>query len=94
MVKRSALRHTGLPADIATSSRVQLSDKHVAVFAGTSGGFSVPLVAGGELLGMLNCEYPLAGRPASEALRKKDEAAIIPLCNQLSVALRNLRLLR
>jgi signal transduction histidine kinase len=90
LVKRAALRHTGLPADIATSARVQLTDRYMPLFTGTGGGFSVPLVASGELLGMLNCEYPL--RPAVE-LAKKDEAAIIPLCNQLSVALRNLRLL-
>ncbi len=92
LVKRAALRHTGLPADIATSARVQLTDRYVLLFSGTIAGFSVPLVASGELLGMLNCEYPLPQRPPVE-LAKKDEAAIIPLCNQLSVALRNLRLL-
>ncbi|MCS6914705.1 MAG: ATP-binding protein [Myxococcales bacterium] len=93
LIKRSALRHTGLPEDIATSARVRLVDRHVAVFEGTSGGFSVPLVASGELLGMLNCEYPLGGKPVPEGLRRRDEAAVIPLCNQVSVALRNLRLL-
>jgi signal transduction histidine kinase len=93
-VKRAALRHTGLPAAIATSARIVLTERHTAVFSGTAGGFSVPLVAGGELLGMMHCEYPGPDRPPAEGLRKKDEAAVIPLCNQLSVALRNLRLLQ
>ncbi len=95
ILKRAALRHTGLPADVATSARVQIGEGYVPIFSGTASGFSVPLVAGGEFLGLINCEYPPAAldRDKGEALRKKDEAAIIPLCNQLSVALRNLRLL-
>lgn len=92
-IKRAALRHTGLLSDIATSARVQLTDRYVPLFDNTAHGFSVPLVAGGELLGLLNCEYPLWARERAEGMRKKDEAAIIPLCNQLSVGLHNLRLL-
>jgi PAS domain S-box-containing protein len=47
----------------------------------------VPLVAAGELYGLLDVGYPL-GRDGGAA----DEALILPIANQLSVALRNERL--
>lgn len=88
-IKRAALRHTGLPEAIATSARVQLGERYLPLFSGTAHGFSVPLVAGGELGGILNCEYVSRSHPE---LLRRDEAALIPLCNQLAVALRAHRL--
>jgi signal transduction histidine kinase len=87
-LKRSALKRTRLQEGISSSGRVQLGDANVTVFAGTERGFSVPLVASGELFGVLNVEYP-HGVDLAEA----DEPFVIPLANQLSVALRNLALL-
>ena len=58
------------------------------MFSDSAGGFSVPLVASGEMFGVLNVEYP----PPYD-LSEDDEPVAIPLANQLSVALRNLNLL-
>ncbi len=91
LVKRSALRQTRLPDAITLSGRVVVSDTYEPVFphsAVRGGGFAVPLVASAELFGVLNVEYP-----ARTDLATSDEAVVIPLLNQLSVALRNLDLL-
>ncbi len=89
-LKRTALRRTRLPEEVAASGRVQIADTYRALFRGAAAGFSVPLVASGELFGMLNVEYP-PGTPPD--LASSDEPLVIPLANQLSVALRNLHLL-
>ncbi len=90
-LKRSALRRTRLPEGITASGHVQVLDAYAAVFAESESGFSVPLVASGELFGLLNVEYPIG--PAGSGLAAVDEPMVIPLANQLSVALRNLHLL-
>ena len=85
VIKRSALRQTHLPDAITLSGRVQLRDQYEPVFpqsAARGGGFSVPLVASAELFGLLNVEYPSATELAAS-----DEKIVIPLANQLSVAL-------
>ena len=87
-IKRSALRRTRLPESITESGRVRFEDRYQPVFAGATAGFSVPLVAAAELNGVLNVEYP-----AGVDLAASDEPIVIPLANQLSVALRNLHLL-
>ena len=91
MVKQSALRQTRLPDAITLSGRVVVSDVYEPVFpqsAVRGGGFAVPLVASAELFGLLNVEYP-----TRTDLAASDERVVIPLLNQLSVALRNLDLL-
>jgi signal transduction histidine kinase len=87
-VKRSALRQTRLPEGVAATGRVSLVERYEPIFADVAGGFSIPLVAAGELFGLLNVEYPR--RPE---LATVEEPLVIPLANQLSVALRNLHLL-
>ncbi len=87
-LKRSALKRTRLPDSVSQSERVRVVDGYERLFSGAAGGFSVPLVASGELFGMLNVEYP-----APNDLSQADEPVVIPLANQLSVALRNLTLL-
>jgi PAS domain S-box-containing protein len=87
-IKRSALRRTRVPEAVAASQRLRVVDGYQPLFRGTEGGFSVPLVASGEIFGMLNVEYP-AGQDVSAG----DEPLVIPLANQLSVALRNQNLL-
>src|SRR5262245_50384464 len=88
-IKRSAVKRTRLPESVVDGGRVKVADTYVPVFRGSSGGFSVPLVASGELFGLLNVEYP----PGQAGLAVTDEPYVIPLANQLSVALRNLTLL-
>jgi PAS domain S-box-containing protein len=87
-IKRSAIKRTYMPEALANSKRVRLVDGYLAIFEKSSGGFSVPLVASGELFGMLNVEYP-----PGQDLAAADEPLVIPLANQLSVALRNQNLL-
>lgn len=87
-IKRSALKRTRLDDNVTRSHRVRLVDGYERVFSDSAGGFSVPLVASGEMFGLLNVEYP---PPVS--LADDDEPVTIPLANQLSVALRNLNLL-
>jgi two-component system, NtrC family, sensor kinase len=87
-VKRSALKRTRLPETISSTGRIAVVDAYQPIFAGTKAGFSVPLVASGELFGLCNVEYA-----APNDLTAADEPALIPLANQLSVALRNSNLL-
>jgi PAS domain S-box-containing protein len=87
-LKRSALKRTRVGEPAASSRRLRVVDGYVPLFRGSRGGFSVPLVASGEVFGMLNVEYP-----ADEDLSALDEPVVIPLANQLSVALRNQNLL-
>jgi signal transduction histidine kinase len=87
-LKRSALRRTRLPEAILSTGRIRVADSYQPIFAGATSGFSVPLVASGELFGLCNVDYP-----GSNDLTDADEPAIIPLANQLSVALRNSNLL-
>ena len=87
-VKRSALRRTRLGDAVTRSPRIRIVDGYERVFSESAGGFSVPLVASGEMFGLLNVEYP-----APYDLSEDDEPVTIPLANQLSVALRNLTLL-
>jgi signal transduction histidine kinase len=86
--KRSALLHTRLPEAITASPRLKLQNQYQPVFVGAQAGFSVPLVASGEMFGLLNVEYP-----QGQDLAAADEPVVIPLANQLSVALRNQNLL-
>ncbi len=87
-IKRSALKRTRVPDSMTASHRVRVVDSYEPVFKGSQKGFSVPLVASGEIFGMLNVEYP-----AGQDLAADDEPLVIPLANQLSVALRNQNLL-
>jgi signal transduction histidine kinase len=87
-LKRSAVERTHLPESAILSPRVRVVEEYRPVFRGAARGFSVPLVASGELFGLLNLEYR-----APTDLLDADERVVIPLANQLSVALRNLNLL-
>ena len=73
---------------MSASERVQVVDGYTPIFRDAEKGFSVPLVAAGEILGLLNVEYP-----PGQDLAEDDEPLVIPLANQLSVALRNQNLL-
>ena len=88
-LKRSSAAKTRLKSALAESARVRLSDRWDSPFPGVAAGFAIPLVASGELYGLLDVGYPL-GSDSSEA----DEADMLPIANHLSVVLRNERLHR
>src|SRR5262249_32976893 len=85
-VKKTKLRHTqGAP-------RLEITGGYQPILVGTDArGIAIPLVASGGLHGLLNMEYP-PGTPRLERLLDADERMLIPLANQLSVALRNKKL--
>jgi PAS domain S-box-containing protein len=87
-IKRSAMKRTRIAETAAQNQRLQVSDSYAPVFRGSRTGFSVPLVASGDVFGLFNVEYP-----EGQELAAADEPLVIPLANQLSVALRNQNLL-
>jgi two-component system, NtrC family, sensor kinase len=88
-LKRSSTAKTRLKRALAHSARIRLSDRWDSPFPGVAAGFAVPLVASGELYGVLDVGYPL-GIDNSAC----DEPLVLPIANHLSVALRNERLHR
>ena len=72
---------------VAESAQLRVSERWDSPFFGVGVGFALPLVAGGELFGVLDVGYPLGldGRAA-------DRPTLEPLAQQLSSALRGERL--
>ncbi len=104
-IHRDALQHPivrdNLPANWrqGKGSGIRVVDQHPLVFRGARAGFSVPLVAGGELTGEVHVNYPPAsdarGAPADADLPlKDDQSLVIPLSNHVAVAAHTRRLLR
>lgn len=85
MVEKTHLETRGLPAD-----RVQVTAGELPLlFQGSVRGIAAPLVASGQLFGAINVEYP-AGLTADVM---SDERVLIQLANQVSVAVRNAKLI-
>ncbi len=88
-LKASSAEKTRLKSAVMESARIRVSDRWDSPFPGVFRGFAVPLVAAGELYGVVDVGYPLGVDVPAE-----DEASMIPMANFLSVALRNERLHR
>jgi two-component system, NtrC family, sensor kinase len=89
VLKRSSVEKTRLKTAVAESAWLRLGDRWDPPFPGVAVGYAVPLVAAGELYGVLDVGYPLGVDPA---VLEGDEAQVLPIANQLSIALRNERL--
>ncbi|HYX90517.1 MAG TPA: ATP-binding protein [Myxococcaceae bacterium] len=90
VVKRSALKQIHLDSSALPSDRVKIVDGEVPLlFQGTVRGISAPLVASGQLFGMVNVEY--ADHLAFDAAA--EERLLHQLVNQLAVAIRNTKLI-
>ena len=87
VLKRSSLDKTKLDPAAVDTGRVQVAAASPPVFPRAKDGFSVPLVAGGEIYGALDVGYTV-----DPAAALTDEPTLIPIANHLSVALRNFRL--
>ncbi len=85
MVDKTHLELKGLPPDKVVISSGELP----MLFQGSVRAIAVPLVASGQLFGAVNVEYP-EGLTA-DAL--SDERVLIQLANQVSVAVRNAKLI-
>jgi PAS domain S-box-containing protein len=93
-LKRSSVEKTRLKEAVASSARVVVDERWDSPFEGVAHGFAVPLVAAGELYGVLDVGYPLDVDPnaGQSPILGADEAALLPIANWLSVSLRNQRL--
>ncbi|HZA51775.1 MAG TPA: ATP-binding protein [Myxococcaceae bacterium] len=90
VVDRGALLKMHLDLSSLPPDRVRLVDGEVPLlFAGSARGISAPLVASGQLFGMINVEYP-DGLP-SDAVA--DERLLHQLVTQVAVAIRNVKLI-
>jgi two-component system NtrC family sensor kinase len=88
-VKPTAVDKTQLHPAVAASARLRFAPRWDTPFPHIAVGFAVPVVAAGELYGLVDVGYPLG-----QALLADDEPLVIPLVNQLGLALRNRRLSR
>ncbi len=85
----SSISKTRLKTSIANSARLKLGERWESPFVSVAFGFTVPLVASGELYGVLDVGYSAAVDGTTA-----DEPILLPIANHLSVALRNERLHR
>ncbi len=88
-IKETAIAKTRLKSAVAASARLRLAPRWDGPFSHVAVGFAVPLVAAGELYGVLDVGYPLG-----LDLVAADEPLVLPVANQLAVALRTQRLWR
>jgi two-component system, NtrC family, sensor kinase len=88
-VKQTAIQKTRVKKAVAHSARLRVGGRWDAPFFGLPIGFTVPLVASGEIYGVLDVGYP----PGID-LCEDDEALVLPIANHLSIVLRNERLHR
>ncbi|MBE7448362.1 MAG: PAS domain-containing protein [Kofleriaceae bacterium] len=88
-IKESAVEKTRLKTAVAASARLRLGTRWDSPFSHVAAGFTVPLVASGELYGVLDLGYALG-----HDLSAVDEPLVLPVANQLALALRNQRLWR
>jgi two-component system NtrC family sensor kinase len=89
LLKHTSVDKTRLARTAIDEGWVRLVDTVTPAFEDELGaalpGFSVPLVAGGDIYGALDVGYPAGARATVD----EDERDLIPIANQLSVALRN-----
>ncbi len=89
VLKPSAVHKTHLDASALPADRVVVSREVPLIFVGTTHGVNAPLVASGQLFGVINMEYP----EGLAADRVHDERALLQLANQVAVAVRNAKLI-
>ena len=87
-LKRSAVEKMGLELAELPAERVQVLEDVPLVFAGSAHGFSTPLVASGQLFGVLNVEFPQADARDGKA----EERSMLRAANHTAAALRNTKL--
>ena len=86
-ISEDSLVRAKLKSAVAASARLLVRDRWDSPFTGVATGFAIPLVAGGELYGMLDIGYA----PSSDA-RSSDEPGVRAIAAHLAIALRTVRL--
>ncbi len=89
VLKQSALAKTHLDPATLPPERVAVAREVPLIFTGSALGVSAPLVASGHLFGAINMEYP----EGLEVDMGHDERVLLQLANQVSVAVRNAKLI-
>ncbi|MBL8951683.1 MAG: PAS domain S-box protein [Myxococcaceae bacterium] len=90
VIKRSAAEKTHLSTAGLPPDRVKVvTGERPLLFTGSVRGISAPLVASGQLFGVVDVEYP----DGMTADLLSDERVLIQLANQVSVAVRNAKLI-
>ncbi|QRK10158.1 PAS domain S-box protein [Archangium violaceum] len=91
VLKRSAVGKLHLSADAIPEGRVVVAAQVPLLFESSTGGVSAPLVASGQLYGVINLEYPATLREDVDLAQ--DERVLVQLANQVAVAVKNAKLI-
>ncbi len=85
-----------VPGDETSAARIQVVDAHPLIFRDVFAGFSVPLLAGGEISGEVHVNYPGAREKAAQVAApvRQDKGLVIPIANHMAVVAHTRRLLR
>jgi len=90
ILKRTASQKTHLNTAQLPADRVHITDEDVPLmFQGSVRGICAPLVTSGQLFGVINVEYP----EGLSADLVTDDRILIQLANQVSVGIRNAKLI-
>jgi PAS domain S-box-containing protein len=91
VLKRSAVEKLHLSPKVIPAGKVVVSAQVPLLFEGSTGGVSAPLVASGQLYGVINLEYPASLEEEVELFQ--DERVLVQLANQVAVAVKNAKLI-
>ncbi len=91
VLKRTAVEKMHLTAASIPVGKVVVAALVPLLFEGSTGGVSAPLVASGQLYGVINLEYPASLREEPDPLQ--DERVLVQLANQVAVAVKNAKLI-
>ena len=89
--KRSAAEKLRVSVESLPAGKVVVAAQVPLLFEGSTGGVSAPLVTGGQVYGVINLEYP--STLLQETDTYQDERVLVQLANQVSVAVKNAKLI-
>ena len=91
VLKRSAVDKLHLSLDRLPEGRVVVAPRVPLLFESSTAGVSAPLVASGQLYGVINLEYP--STLTEEVDVSHDDRVLVQLANQVAVAVKNAKLI-
>jgi PAS domain S-box-containing protein len=91
VLKRSAVDKLHLSLERLPEGRVVVAPRVPLLFESSTAGVSAPLVASGQLYGVINLEYP--STLTEEVDVSHDDRVLVQLANQVAVAVKNAKLI-
>ena len=85
-LSEAAARQHGVASELANANDLEIVPSYVPVFKHGVCGFDIPMLDGGDVLGLVSVEYPRGVTPPRE-----DRAALVPLSLWFSSTLKNAR---